>query len=306
MRPFAIETARKITACASLAIAFAMCTEVRAGTLPNISGTWYANGDGSKHCHITQSGSSVSLTSERGATATGSFADPGSLTTNWGPFGGGHITGRISGNLRTITWSNGTYWTRASAFSSASASSGFSSSSSVSSGYVAAAATPKPYRYLHSASPPGPRAPIDYVGSWTAIEPDATAGWTCLSFKNTGSVAATRILFGFALLNHNHEVIDTGQRDRKGTFSPDVEIHGYHDAAEWARRDGPRGYLDNCVVWDPNSEPPPRESYLQARYYSISVKRIYYADGTTWPQPEEASPNPEASSSPQPSPSPQR
>ena len=204
-------------------------TDVRAGTLPNISGRWYANGNSNHHCHISQSGSSVSLTSERGATATGSFVNPSYLATNWGPFGGGNINGQISNDLRTITWSNGTYWTRAPSFSSASASSG----------HVAVAATPKPCRYLHRASPPGPRAPIDYVDAWTAIEPDATAAWTCLSFKNTSSVAATRILFGFSLLNQNHETIDTGHLDRKGTFSPNVEIHGYHDVAEWARREGP-------------------------------------------------------------------
>lgn len=282
-----------VAICASLAIAFTLWAGVRAGTLPNISGRWYANGNSSHHCHISQSGSSVSLTNERGATATGSFVNPSSLATNWGPFGGGNISGQISSDLRTITWSNGTYWTRAAASSS-----GFSSSSSsVSSGYVAVKATPtpKPYRYLQWASPPGPSAPIEYIGAWTAVEPDASAAWTCLSFKNTSSVAATRILFGLSLLNYNHEAIDRGHLDRKGTFSPGIEIHGYHSVSEWSERVGPRGYRDNCQPWNPNAEPRALESYSQARYYSISVKRIDYADGTTWPRPEEASPSPQPS-----------
>lgn len=103
-----VRIARIIAGCVSLALAFAVRTTVHAGTLPDISGTWFANGDAAKRCSISQSGTSVSLTNELGATATGSFTDPGTLTTNWGPFSGGTIIGRISGDLRVITWSNGT------------------------------------------------------------------------------------------------------------------------------------------------------------------------------------------------------
>lgn len=300
MRHFTFSTIVAIFA--SLAIALSVWADVRAGTLPNISGLWYANGNANHHCHISQSGSSVSLSNERGATATGSFVNPSSLATNWGPFGGGNVTGQISSDLRTITWSNGTRWTRSPAFSSVSSSSSFSSSTQVA--VAAATPTPKPYRYLHWASPGGPSAPIDYVDAWTAIEPDASAAWTCLSFKNTSSVAATQIFFGFSLLNYDREAIDRGHLDRKGTFSPNVEIHGYHNASEWAQRVGPRGYRDNCVSWNPNAQPRAREDYSHARYYSITVKRIDYADGTTWPRAEEGSPSPEQSGSPSPEPSP--
>ncbi len=97
--------------CASVAIAFATLTEVHAGTMPDISGSWYANGNPTAQCRIAQSGSSVSLTNEQGATATGSFTDPSTLSAAWGRK---HLTGTISSDLQTINWSDGEYWSRAS------------------------------------------------------------------------------------------------------------------------------------------------------------------------------------------------
>ncbi|HEX3456766.1 MAG TPA: hypothetical protein VHR97_02320 [Candidatus Baltobacteraceae bacterium] len=86
-------------------------TTARAGTLPDISGAWFPNGNPTILCRISQSGSSVSLTNEHSATATGTFTDPSTLSTAWGDK---KLTGTISGDLRTITWSDGTYWSRAS------------------------------------------------------------------------------------------------------------------------------------------------------------------------------------------------
>ncbi len=108
---------RRLTLCMaaagmSLAVFFASGALGFAGTLPDITGTWYGNGHATRRCQISQSGSSVSLTNEQGATASGTFTDPSTLSTSWTIFGGGNVTGRISGNLQTITWSNGTYWTR--------------------------------------------------------------------------------------------------------------------------------------------------------------------------------------------------
>jgi hypothetical protein len=97
--------------CASLAIALAALTAARAGTLPDISGAWFANGNPTILCHVSQSGSSVSLTNEHGATATGTFTDPSTVSTAWG---GKRVTGTVSSDLQTITWSDGTYWSRAS------------------------------------------------------------------------------------------------------------------------------------------------------------------------------------------------
>lgn len=96
----------------SLAIASGIWTNARAGTLPDISGMWYANGNLAARCTIAQSGNTVHLTNEHGVTATGSFVDAGTIATNWGYLGGGSITGAISPDLQRITWSNGTYWSR--------------------------------------------------------------------------------------------------------------------------------------------------------------------------------------------------
>jgi hypothetical protein len=107
-----MKIARIVAVCAGLAIAFGMWTKVCAGTLPDISGTWYANGNPAAPCHISQSGTSVSLTNEQGRTASGSFVDPSTLSTDWGLLNGGQITGTVSNDLRTIRWGNGTYWSR--------------------------------------------------------------------------------------------------------------------------------------------------------------------------------------------------
>ncbi|HEX4013358.1 MAG TPA: hypothetical protein VHX17_05625 [Candidatus Cybelea sp.] len=90
-----------------------------AGTLPNISGTWYAQGDAAKHCQIQQSGTNVSLSNEVNDRAHGTFTDPSTLSVSWPKWHnsaniGPRITytGHISSDLRVIHWSNGTYWSR--------------------------------------------------------------------------------------------------------------------------------------------------------------------------------------------------
>lgn len=69
----------------------------------------------------------------------------------------------------------------------------------------------------------------------------------CVSFKNTCSVTATRIRFDFPLEDKREHVVDAVHFDRKGTFLPNVEIHGWHNMAEWDSGQGHRGYADNCV-----------------------------------------------------------
>ena len=101
----------RITALMMLAgLAFLPFATATAGTLPNLSGTWYQGGDSSKRCFILQHGNTIQLTNERGEVATGSLLEPNRLTTNWGP--NLQIEGHISGSQQTIFWSNSTYWTR--------------------------------------------------------------------------------------------------------------------------------------------------------------------------------------------------
>lgn len=61
-----------VAICASLTVAFGVCAGVRAGTLPDISGRWYANGNAYHYCHISQSGSSVSPASSSASASSSS------------------------------------------------------------------------------------------------------------------------------------------------------------------------------------------------------------------------------------------
>jgi hypothetical protein len=98
---------------------FGVIAAADAGTLPDIEGTWYAQGNASKRCHIQQSGLNVSFTNEIGDRAKGVFKDPSTLSASWpdwhNSMGAGPRTtyiGHISTDLTVIRWSNGTYWTR--------------------------------------------------------------------------------------------------------------------------------------------------------------------------------------------------
>ncbi|MGH8273921.1 MAG: hypothetical protein ACRES9_06665 [Gammaproteobacteria bacterium] len=76
---------------------------------PQLSGTWFANGDHSQVCSISQRQGNLDLRNESGRSATGSFTDKHDITTNWS---GITIRGRISHNGNRIDWNNGSYWTR--------------------------------------------------------------------------------------------------------------------------------------------------------------------------------------------------
>lgn len=79
------------------------------GNTPELSGTWFANGDHSKRCSIQQRGDSLDVRNEGGQSASGSFDHRHRITTNWN---GKVIEGRISQHGHRIDWSNGTYWIR--------------------------------------------------------------------------------------------------------------------------------------------------------------------------------------------------
>jgi hypothetical protein len=79
------------------------------GHAPRLTGTWFANGDRSRRCSISQKRGSLSLRNEAGQTATGSWNRGRDITTNWN---GTVIGGRVSGDGNRIDWNNGTYWVR--------------------------------------------------------------------------------------------------------------------------------------------------------------------------------------------------
>ena len=237
----------------------------RAGTLPDVSGTWYANGDRAKRCRIEQSGLSLTLRNEDGWTATGRFVNPSEISTTWGTFGSTTITGRISGDLQTIRWSNGTYWSRGGGRPEPTAS-----------------PTPNPYREIRLASPTlenKPSGKIALLRGWAAVKRDGRGAVVCLSFKNEAAVAATRVVFRFTILNRSGEELGKLELDRTGTFSPGVDINGWGSLSEWQGGVGHRGYGDNCKVLTSNVAALP---LLSAHTATYEVTRVEYDNGTSW------------------------
>jgi hypothetical protein len=238
---------------------------VHAGTLPDISGTWYSGGDRSKRCRIEQSGTSLTLRNEDGWTATGKFVNPSEITTTWGSFGSRTtVTGRISGDLQTIRWSNSTFWTRGG-------------------GGPEPTATPNPYREIRLASQTlenKPQGKIALLGGWAAVKRDGHGAIVCVSFKNEAAVAATRVVFRFAILNRSGDELGKLELDRSGTFSPGININGWGSLSDWQGGVGHKGYGDNCKMLSSNVAALP---LLSAHTVTYEVTRVEYADGTGWP-----------------------
>ncbi len=245
--------ARTVAFFASLTIALGLWTEVRAGTLPNISGTWYANGNPTGRCHVSQSGNSVTLSNERGATATGHFVDPSTLSTDWGGFNGGRITGTISSDLRRITWSNGTYWSRPSTAP-------LLPTAAPATPTPTPKPTPEPLRvrvmpitnnhsnpiYIYAASLANGYRPFTYA--------------QCVSYRNLTTKVATAVDFSFVVTNRRGEVeADYGWAD-KGTFTPPINID------------------DHCFsgnLW-------PASVVRGMTNENVRVTQVVFADGTAW------------------------
>lgn len=238
---------------------------IHAGTLPDISGTWFAQGDRAKRCRIEQSGLSLTLRNEDGWTATGSFVNPSQITTTWGSFASRTtVTGRISNDLQTIRWSNGTFWTRAG-------------------GGPQPTATPNPFREIRLASQSlenKTQGKIGFLGGWAAVRRDGHGAVVCVSFKNEAAVAATRVVFQFTILDRSNNDLGNLELDRSGTFSPGIQINGWPSLREWQGGVGHRGFGDNCKVLNSNVAALP---LLSAHTVTYEVEKVQYADGTTWP-----------------------
>lgn len=78
-----------------------------------LAGTWYAHGNRTLVCSISQHGGDLELRNESGHRAVGSFTGKYDIRTNWD---GRIIRGWISRDGDRIDWDNGTYWIRAAVF----------------------------------------------------------------------------------------------------------------------------------------------------------------------------------------------
>lgn len=238
---------------ASLAIVFCVWAQVRAGTLPDIGGTWYPNGNHSIRCHISQSGSSVSLNNGQGGTGTGRFTNPSTLSTDWGTFNGGRITGTISSDLRRIDWSNGTYWSRALAPI-------VPPVSPTPTPTPKPTPTPEPLRVSVMPIPENVSYPIYVYAASLRNGYRAFTYQQCVSFRNLTTKAVKAVDFSFVVTNRRGEVeADLGWAD-KGTFTPPINID------------------DHCFsgsLWHP--QVVRRMANLRVR-----VTQVIFADDTAW------------------------
>jgi hypothetical protein len=141
--------------------------------------------------------------------------------------------------------------------------------------------TPNPYRSLHFGAPTlggTPPGNIAVFNGWVAVKRDGRGAHACISFKNEGSLTATRLLVDFLLMNHAGSQVATLTLDRRGTFSPSVEIHGWKDLQSWQSGTN-RGYDENCIGLKQGMAAFP---LLSARTATYRITRVEYANGTDW------------------------
>jgi hypothetical protein len=70
-------------------------------------GQWCAQGDPTKRTSITTNGAFLTLTNEVGSTSIGRVTPGGIVADEWQ-----FVRGTLSQDSRTISWTNGTFWTR--------------------------------------------------------------------------------------------------------------------------------------------------------------------------------------------------
>lgn len=142
--------------------------------------------------------------------------------------------------------------------------------------------TPNPYRSLNFASETLGQSggPISVIGGFAAARRDGTAAIVCVSFKNTTTQTARHVLFDFALLGTHGRDVGALHLDRRGEFSPGVEINGWSNLSAWQSGVGHRGYGDNCTHWQQGVAAAP---ILRAASVVYRVTHVEFDDGTSWP-----------------------
>ncbi len=152
--------------------------------------------------------------------------------------------------------------------------------------------TPNPYRSLEFGSPTiggGTVGNIAVLGGWAAVKRDGRAAHACISFKNTDPRTATRVLFQFPIADEAGAELGQLELDRRGTFSPGIDIAGWGSLASWQGSSN-RRYGENCTGVSAGIAALP---LLAARFATYRVVRVEYADGTSWtPTPPSATPSP--------------
>lgn len=147
---------------------------------------------------------------------------------------------------------------------------------------TASSPTPDPYRALDFASATlgnEPAGHIDVYRGFAAAKRDGKAAIVCVSFKNTAARVARRVIFDFSVLGAQGRELGTMHLDRRGEFSPGIDINGWSTLSDWQGGLGHRGYGDNCSLLQQSVAATP---LLHAKSVSYRITRVEYADGSSW------------------------
>jgi len=143
--------------------------------------------------------------------------------------------------------------------------------------------TPNPWRNLPLATATldeAPQGDISVIGGFAAAKRDGTAAIACVSFKNLATKRASRVVFEIPLFDANNQRLGKLTIDRKGEFSPNIDIMSYAGMNDWQNNSmGPRSRMDNCTLRQLATAAMP---ILEARVASYGVVRVEYDDGTSW------------------------
>ena len=139
------------------------------------------------------------------------------------------------------------------------------------------------WRYLKFATEtlqPPPSPDIQVLRGFAAVKKDGTSAQACVSFKNSGTKPATRVVFEFPLLNAEGKE-DGGvlTLDRRGTFSPNIDIVGWSTITVGTVISGNRGMSDNCTTLTTSVAAVP---FLSAQFAGYRIVRVEYTDGSSW------------------------
>jgi hypothetical protein len=143
--------------------------------------------------------------------------------------------------------------------------------------------TPNPFRSLNFASATlnqGPEGHIEVIGGFAAAKRDGKAAIACVSFKNTATLVVRRVVFDFSLMGPRGRELGSLQLDRRGEFSPGIDINGWSSLSAWQGGVGHRGYGDNCTLLQQGVASAP---ILQAAAIVYRLRRVEYADGSIFP-----------------------
>jgi len=110
------------------------------------------------------------------------------------------------------------------------------------------------------------------------VRVDGSGAAVCVSFKNTDSRVAVRVMFDFPLLGFAGLELTHLTLDRKGTFSPNIVIETNVDASD-IDVFTPGNFPDNCAD---DEEAAGTTQFTSAWSAGYRVVRVDYADGTTW------------------------